>query len=976
MGSDTTKPVLAADIWLDLFPVDPHQNSTTLRRSASYSRALKVLAELNPEIYLGHVPEPPGEEAFRALYDQFAKGVEYDLTALRFFYRGVANGNRLGIWNLPTPFMSFLINREKNILSVDSFFNDNGPFRKLSAAFLADLENPLSDNSRDQVAQLLLSGILFGGLVDKSWVQPWLEALEDGLRLIGRIFWIEMRREGKTAPSSREFELGRGWSVQRRWVADPLSQLLLIRWVKNGGREALPKTSTPAWAIMKSYLERLIPAKEERPKSLNQLLRWAIAGLNLKIPPYLRTYASGGFHVTQLPIEAWLRILTGKIIPVKNPERPRVSRLVSTTPLELPPKPFTTSTDQYQLLKQFKKLFSQDDHEKVVSRKAADFCNRHGKEMEQPLWLLTSWAQFLLDGPSEETCHFHKTKLVPSTVRRYLDSIGMPLISILDEDDDLMSMDSVELEELYEEISDYHCGTTESSYCLTPLASYHWYLCHLRGEIDDDLFVNLGRGGNWIASVDANILLPKEYDRAKRYLGEGQADLPREKMPPLLALILGYRCSLRRSEVAGLRLGDLEPGPRGMLKVRAYQKEQGKKKHRLKRRSSVRWIPLWVHLTPEEITLFYDWRERRLKEPYASPRTLLFSELETPEQKLKPDALFGPVTEILKIVTGDQTFRFHHLRRSCAQHLLWSLDPQIDECFGLGTSAIQKNELLGGRFFGRSSLYAICNHLGHSSPDVTVRSYLHLLDLMLGCALAHPLVLPVLTPKAIANVKGRTVQAVYASKGADGAFPPLTYWIRPDRDLEQVLAPEALSKAQKPSWSRRLVKKPKRLLPSWEEILSGYHAAMQAGKFSPYLRPVKFPQQTRLAQLLYQKLLSMTPARQAKVVEILKGAWKNYDPKNKHFSFSAPETLLAFLKGLESLGLGHTVVVQEPSNFKRKEGAVGKGQTNVCIRVTVTADLEAGKTPEVFVPAGRPSSGFMLFVLVLLLSQGTFNSVR
>ncbi len=112
------------------------------------------------------------------------------------------------------------------------------------------------------------------------------------------------------------------------------------------------------------------------------------------------------------------------------------------------------------------------------------------------------------------------------------------------------------------------------------------------------------------------------------------------------------------------------------------------------------------------------------------------------------DGTMAPlINDCMQTVLGDKTLHHHHLRHSAANTALLALcsrylplDQYVDQ-FPWLEAVIAKRETyeqcLGQRArYRRDDLWAVSTLLGHSSPKVTLRHYIHCMDLLLhvGCS--------------------------------------------------------------------------------------------------------------------------------------------------------------------------------------------------------------------------------------------------
>lgn len=237
--------------------------------------------------------------------------------------------------------------------------------------------------------------------------------------------------------------------------------------------------------------------------------------------------------------------------------------------------------------------------------------------------------------------------------------------------------------------------------------------------------------------VDANILLPHEYQQAcEILLKRVKLSLePASDYIPLILLVLGFRCGLRRREALFLRASDIQtPGatnvsisPLTELLVRPFEQRQ------LKSKAAERRLPLGKLFNEGEIEWLNDFLTFRQQ---AEPSLYLFC-TNSPDKPADADTVFRPLVEQLKLITQDAAFRYHRLRHSFVTWTFWywqqhkypnthPLKPLLQHDVMLHLEKARQhyfNQAPDNAI--RGELHAISVMAGHSSPSMTLLHYLH-----------------------------------------------------------------------------------------------------------------------------------------------------------------------------------------------------------------------------------------------------------
>lgn len=372
--------------------------------------------------------------------------------------------------------------------------------------------------------------------------------------------------------------------------------------------------------------------------------------------------------------------------------------------------------------------------------------------------LLAEFAQYLEQGAA----HLSRKKkgLGPSTVRRYCMLIAVKLIPRLNATP-IEEMTEDGWEDAIEQLLDEDAFYNLAAYSANPRSSAqsysrplvtairHWLLFldhkwadrvprpHL-AEIEKRLPV-LG-----LVAVDASLITVDEYRLAlERMVGGLAPDDEDELEAGRVALILGYRCGLRRSEAAGLLVSDIDSAD--YLHVRANEMRS------LKTSNAKRDLPLRLLMPHDELEHVRrrakDVWERAQAAGIARDKAYLFSNAGSPDKLVDFEQV---VTRIHRAFRGDAdrswepldpSFHYHRLRHSFCNLTLLKLWPALGACASeflrgkenrLTRQWIQpgnfRQELFGTESIVEGDLQAVALLMGHGSAAVSLEHYTHVLD--------------------------------------------------------------------------------------------------------------------------------------------------------------------------------------------------------------------------------------------------------
>ena len=147
-------------------------------RQAARRKVLSLLGEHHPELLSGQRGVTLSREEvsrFTAELQRLLSSYSYK-TAAQFLAIGFEKGTESLGWRVPMPAVPVAIAREPSTISPENF-RGLGRLRKLERKFLESLEREPDGRPDVRLGQLLFSAIVFGGLLSKSCLEPWWEAL-------------------------------------------------------------------------------------------------------------------------------------------------------------------------------------------------------------------------------------------------------------------------------------------------------------------------------------------------------------------------------------------------------------------------------------------------------------------------------------------------------------------------------------------------------------------------------------------------------------------------------------------------------------------------------------------------------------------------------------------------------------------------------------------------------------------------------
>lgn len=682
-----------------------------------------------------------------------------------FLVKGLENGHEKLKWRVTIPSPLVTVVRKPPRVTTSSFSDLHRWDALVEAHDTMPSVKNLSDNALRKwlVGRWLFQLIREGALLHKRYLEQMPEAFEQGLSFASGTGFLtladciqsanagEEEKEQDEAsddnpppepPSETPIEKELRFHYRRLYLS-PMSQLLLLNTYQDIGN-AWPRTASKSRVSVEQCLMFYIKhiAVDTPPASISILLTMARTASALDMPPLLTHYASKADSSLSLRPSSWQRLLNGNVLIAHSIDNKDEDEDVYVD-FQTTHQASTSPSDQLKQLRQLQQCFSASLVGQTGRREAIDNINAFLEVSNSNgvmVTMLANWCKKLMQKGGRV-----KSKLVASTAETYLSTIARPLVAH-QPFGDVQAASADEWEALYENVLNSAKNPTSRAKMRNRLNEFHHFL------VDSYAFphIDLDSAQAEKQRVDVNIITPAELRRALALI-ETSRQPERFRTMQKLALILGYRLGIRRSECAGLQIKDVaylfENDPfGGEIIIRSNDYRKGKSY------SATRRLPLWL-LMPEEQRDLINWVKRRQGEITTQQVTkqLLFCRSGNGRLLLEDKALFQPIQIALKTVSGDHTLRYHHLRHSFVTFTLlrllermpgellpdaWVLEDHRNIAMPNTDADISALAGLAPQYRpSRKRLWQLALWAGHASPDETLSSYTHSLDWVLGQAL-------------------------------------------------------------------------------------------------------------------------------------------------------------------------------------------------------------------------------------------------
>ena len=482
-------------------------------------------------------------------------------------------------------------------------------------------------------------------------------------------------------------------------------------------------------------------------------------------------YGAGKLKSASLPPEVWARIRTGKPVPISEQLPDTEAETIPILEKKLRPQTSYSSMTPALWRSLYEAIFPKASRQKEKKTSSGQskaniyqFLDVYGDKLSPLGWLMAQWAISLL---TYKRGRRKGSKIAASSVHSYVTTIARPL-HIHVADNDIREFSEAEFYELYRDVIEQKNSEENKQTTALRLVDFHEFLVTYWDVEPVDLSEFYRGHYKSELGVDANLICPSMYQGIVQTLGGLTSDQPREQLMLVLMTILGQKCGLRRAEVITLLRSDIIGNYDPVLFVRhnpyAYKKSD----------NAIRQFPLKAFLTHHELSLLKSWLHTRDTEDgsmtisqRSEKKRLLFCRPGEPNAPVDEGMAFKAIHQSMRQVTEDPNVHFHILRHSFASWFLFRLEASADPLWrpravlalnarenSQCRSRAERDRLGLDPRISRKSLFQLAQTCGHSSPEMSLRHYVHLLDLLLGLNCWKPASQPILSKDAVTNLTG------------------------------------------------------------------------------------------------------------------------------------------------------------------------------------------------------------------------------
>lgn len=619
-------------------------------------------------------------------------------------------------------------------------------------AFVESLADTSALAADARWGRVMLAAMVFGALLNPRLVMGLPEAIASADQELLWLMLVMDARDQPTEASSADEASSLPQEIGRRWYPDPITRLLLLR--ERGHLPQIPpgrmsRAGAQVFLFIRAYA-RAQGFEALLPRHMSALREGLAARLSLNLPPWLVSYAAERLQSTSLPEWSMQRLLEPPvaITPFLTPrQQPEAADLPKGSGESLEEDADQEEEWPSQLRELGRIVKDRTRKTREVRQRLQDWLAANHATLIPSVRLIGEWAANVL---LKKTVR--RQSLKPQTVYQKVRRIAGRLAGQLGCTDP-SRIDCVDtFAEIYLNVLEDAPSTNARRKAAIELKSFHDYLVDAYELVPSlagsGVFNVSGSGGGF---VDANVVTLDTFYRALKWLNEEAVKNYGGGIAVQLDLIarLGFFAGLRRSEALGLTVGAFET-----CRVKRVTHETSEiwleialnSLRDVKTRAGRRNLPLSVLMDGTGLRKLREWLDARLAHS-TDPQSPLFPAFVRSGTLKESDPRLKLIADALRHAADDETLRYHHLRHSFATWmslLLWLGevdDPGILPDWFVPTAHDRarfreagriRSALLGLAPTSRRGMLSVSALVGHSGLDVTLGSYIHLADFILG----------------------------------------------------------------------------------------------------------------------------------------------------------------------------------------------------------------------------------------------------
>lgn len=334
---------------------------------------------------------------------------------------------------------------------------------------------------------------------------------------------------------------------------------------------------------------------------------------------------------------------------------------------------------------------------------------------------LISWLISLTSG---------RKSLKNTSIFRYMSSVAHPWVS-LTADLDISLLDRSDYEELYREILSLRPQESKA-YDAGRLSQFH--------QLMRQQFNAPNAKIDYVNNQDicaAKLIGPSLFSALIQTVNSAAIMNQADKSTLTLIYTLAYRTGMRREEIMGIQLRDIEAVTLENTQVVSFSiLVRANRISSIKSTSAFRRILLSALLKPDELALMQKhwYKQRRLKQDQQSSPLFTLSNSNSP---VPGHVAYSVLKQAFNVIMGQHSYTFHSFRHTALSNLAVVLQGNtelIEYLTDYSSDDVERIQtgLLGSITNGSDRWHALAQLAGHITPQQTFQSYVHFAHLQAG----------------------------------------------------------------------------------------------------------------------------------------------------------------------------------------------------------------------------------------------------
>jgi len=737
----------------------PNKEYGHIARASTRQHRLNILEKKIKDIVVGEISKSGSianyienikaqETTIETILTECLESEDFTYKTIEIFINII---NKLARENKVTPIKKLNIAKQEHSPFSAHWLNSYIRSRQLRTKFtkfLSRSEQRSKTTAEYSWATIIISAVLFSGVYRFEWINYILKSGPSSIRKIKNwLYYIDIWCDDIDKKIKKEYQ-----SPSWRWFPDPLSRSLLLHHLKNENSKTSRKIDTKKVELhIHNILSDLGFTNKDSSTSLQSLTNVLQSYWTYHFPPFICGIFNSELKTSPLPERTLARLIYKKklssyidisddktfIEKSRRPNRPKRNLKEYLTLIKLSinatrSKNKTSPSKQLDDLKY--RLIEIHENNQFPNISIA----------------LSQWLLHMIDYGGSR-----KSELVINTIDEYFFSIAHPLCIYIGHND-IEEYNEEEIAVIYTKAINYN--NVSQHLRASQLFRFN-LICSNYGLFDFSELNWREIAGKWLSKketrVDSNIVTPEEYYQSLQLLQNSKLDTY-TKSWACMALILGYRFSLRIGECHHLRVQDVQ-----QLSDQIIIQVQRTIKGRKKSQSAIRQIPLLGNFKDIEFNVLNTHMSMIKNSPDYSIDSFIFQDTENIGELIPRQNIWELLHSVLRTVTGDPRIRYQHLRHSfiTAQFSsnlpIWNHLVFSESNHSLWHSYRQdiNKHLVNPATPNANTMYALSVSVGHKDFSTSLHSYIHTAD-DISAAYVRSTSFPEITVNELARITG------------------------------------------------------------------------------------------------------------------------------------------------------------------------------------------------------------------------------